>query len=860
MSTLLQDFDKKVESIVSMGYTPEEAKQALEENEGDVDDAIDFLFSKGRVSPHSPAATRKASTYSEDDMTVSDVTVSDVTVSGSTQSQLITTEQTRATPSFSLMALASAERKTRYHPASHTPGMYKNGIDRVVSPPQTDPPTGTTSLPNLPVPANKNACAYGVVDPAAVHIKNSKTFSEPVMASSATGEKRQAVKDFDVEAQSNKSSSRESMPHPALNTNQTLRMHPHQPSISPGAFAIVGGGARDVAIVGGGARDDLMTGSHQQPLHQAVTAELVDPDQENQILEQRLQEELEAEHKRAAVAQVVSEEELKSCHWRRVICIIGFVLAVFAVALGVSLKFARPLSPPGAPEPTLAPTFPPPPQEIIDLIAPKSFDDGASLYDSSSPQSAAARWLADNEQLGNYTNRRKLQRYALATLYYSTNGDDWTEKQKWLSDSNECVDWWVKDFDSENTLLKCDTANAITLLLIENNNMVGTLPDEIAFLSDSMFDLRMYSNDIKGTLPSTLEFMTMMKILDLRSNRLSGSIPTTLGRLTALQDLRLYENSLVGVIPTEMALMTSLKDLRLQSNKLNGTISGTTFGSLTALDTLQLSENNFTSTIPTEIGLLTLLEELKLHRNNLTGPLPEIGLLTALEKFACHDNTLTGPLPTELGLLTALKDELRMEDNDFTGIIPSEIALLSSLEILRLGGNSLTGTIHANIGLLPALKRLELHANLLTGSIPTELGLLTLMSDLRLYANNLTGTVLQEFTQFVDLKGLNLHNNSLTGTLPEFGYLTRIKDLRAGFNMLSGSIPTSIARLTSLEELMLSNNMLTGTIPPLENFTNLQKVHLYNNSFSGAFTCPVDVIDCYISCFVPNSTACRSLL
>eukprot|EP00544_Gedaniella_sp_CCMP2646_P003930 CAMPEP_0202480396 /NCGR_PEP_ID=MMETSP1361-20130828/405_1 /ASSEMBLY_ACC=CAM_ASM_000849 /TAXON_ID=210615 /ORGANISM="Staurosira complex sp., Strain CCMP2646" /LENGTH=581 /DNA_ID=CAMNT_0049107827 /DNA_START=737 /DNA_END=2479 /DNA_ORIENTATION=+ len=402
----------------------------------------------------------------------------------------------------------------------------------------------------------------------------------------------------------------------------------------PGAFAI--GSTSDIAR---NDNDDLMTGSTQPSLREITTAELVDPDQENQILERRLQEELERERQNAAVAEVVKESELKTCRWRRVACVVGFVLVALVVALSVSLT--RPPKSIETAPPTPAPTYSPPPQEIIDLITPVSFDGGESLMDPTSPQSFAARWLAVNAELASYSDERKLQRYALATFYFSTDGDAWEDKQKWLTDSNECIDWWVEELETDDTKLECDASNAITLLLMGENNIAGTLPDEIAFLSNSLAELKLNDNKIGGTLPSTLGLMSRLRDLELNSNKFTGLVPSELGLMTTLEDLRIDDNELNGTIPTETVLMVSLDTLRLQSNNLVGTISPTMISSLVLLDTLRLSSNEFTGSIPTEIGLLTLLEELKLNENKLSGPMPsEIGLLTLLKDFACHENEL----------------------------------------------------------------------------------------------------------------------------------------------------------------------------------------------------------------------------
>lgn len=805
MGTVSQE---SIDELVSLGYSAEQARYALEQTEGDVDDAIDFLFSKGRKGNRA-SVPNKAILNTDDDVSVAD--------SIDTQQQIApdlenAAKQKQASPTrrVSLTELTDNEDVAPVNLSATT-----NSPTSVLSAPTKMMDDETDSIYDYAVDVDYEKCSLKASTPP------SETFLVTTQA------------------------------------RQTSR----PPNVTPGAFPMHGRrpvtATNNNLVTGGSQQPQPVNAVEAQPLGQ-VEAELVDPDLENQILEQRLQEKLDQERTKAVVAQVVDEDELKTCHWRRVACVVGVVLVALAIALAVTLT----RSPAAPPTPTMAPTFSPLPDAIKELVVPASFDGGASLSDPSSPQSAAARWLAE-AHLDNYTDARKLQRYALATLYYSTNGDKWEDKQNWLSDSDECKDWWNKPSDEGGEKkLECDTSGSVTILTIEKNNLQGSLPDEIAFLSNSLFELMLNENVIGGTLSSTLGSMSRLKKLDLRGNNITSTIPSDFGRLTTLETLRLYENELTGTIPSEMALMTSLEDLRLHKNKLDGELVPTIIGSLTKLDTLSLAENDFTGSIPTEIGLLSLLKELKLQRNHLTGELPtRIGLLTLLEKFACHENSLIGALPSEIGLLVALKDEFRAGSNHFNGSIPSEFASLSNLKSLRLGDNNLTGAILSSLGMLPGLKRLELHDNTLSGRLPEELGLLTMMTYLRLAGNNLTGTILSEFSQaFADLKSLSLHNNSFTGTLSPFGNLTALKNLDIGFNILSGSIPSSISRLSSLETLKLSNNALTGTIPQvIYNFTNIQKIHLFNNSFVGNSTCPPTITDCFLSCFDEGNSSCQML-
>ena len=564
--------DEKVASIVAAGYSKAQAKQALYENDGNVDDAIDSLFLKGRKSQRDVASNP---TFDDEDVTVTDDSLASGAAAVASSGPSIVAGQfsqtrrssdttlSQITPSLGAAVIQSSRRPSG------------RGNSSAAARPKA-PPRDTSYQKGIRTEENKDADSVGA-DTA------SKTSVSGASRSSARQHQR--------------------------GTTSEPRAHA---AALPGAFAI----GSNIAIARND-NDDLMTGSTQPSLREITTAELVDPDQENQILERRLQEELERERQNAAVAEVVKESELKTCRWRRVACVVGFVLVALVVALSVSLT--RPPKSIETAPPTPAPTYSPPPQEIIDLITPVSFDGGESLMDPTSPQSFAARWLAVNAELASYSDERKLQRYALATFYFSTDGDAWEDKQKWLTDSNECIDWWVEELEADDTKLECDASNAITLLLMEENNIAGTLPDEIAFLSNSLAELKLNDNKIGGTLPSTLGLMSRLRDLELNSNKFTGQVPSELGLMTTLEDLRIDDNELNGTIPTETVLMVSLDTLRLQSNNLVGTISPTMISSLVLLDTLRLSSNEFTGSIPTEIGLLTLLEELKLNENKLSG-------------------------------------------------------------------------------------------------------------------------------------------------------------------------------------------------------------------------------------------------
>ena len=158
----------------------------------------------------------------------------------------------------------------------------------------------------------------------------------------------------------------------------------------------------------------------------------------------------------------------------------------------------------------------------------------SALKRENSPQSKALRWLRNNTFLEDYPLPRRLQRFALATFYYSTGGERrWTRRDGWLSDDNECT--W---FETDDALdFRCDG------------------------LDEQMKRLRLSSNDLRGTLPLELSLITSLEVIDLSRNMLTGFIPSSFGDMSVLREVYLVDNFLSGSIPREIGGATKLEIL-----------------------------------------------------------------------------------------------------------------------------------------------------------------------------------------------------------------------------------------------------------------------------------------------------------
>ena len=240
-----------------------------------------------------------------------------------------------------------------------------------------------------------------------------------------------------------------------------------------------------------------------------------------------------------------------------------------------------------------------------------------ALDDPLSPQSLALRWLESSANSAVTTEESYLQRYALATLYFATSGDGWTENTSWLSNTNECS--WKST--KPTSIGICDPLGRYLELQLESNNLRGSLPPELVLLSNSLKVISLLGNSIVGTVPTFIVDMKSLERFDVSSNQLRGPIPEVLGQATSLKQLTLYDNNLFSTIPASLGSLNRLEVLDLGSNDLSGTVPST-FGQLSRLVGLSVFGNFLTGSLPTELSNLAALELLYVDSNDLGPPLP----------------------------------------------------------------------------------------------------------------------------------------------------------------------------------------------------------------------------------------------
>ncbi|CAB9506522.1 Leucine-rich repeat receptor-like protein kinase [Seminavis robusta] len=343
------------------------------------------------------------------------------------------------------------------------------------------------------------------------------------------------------------------------------------------------------------------------------------------------------------------------------------------------------------------------------------------------PQTQAFQWLIEDAALWNYSSTSRLyQRFALATLYYATQGKLWHDKANWLDYNQHECDWFaanefriggppvLADSPCGDGTVNKTSDGIFKRLWLPDNNLNGTFP----------------SNEIYGML-TNLESINLFKNPALTGSAMSSQI----GQLSNLSMISFSICAVSGTVPSEIGLLSSSLEIMYfskikqwtpaaTSKPHNRLISGmlpTELGLLTALKHLSFNNNFLSGTLPTELGALPSLELFQIPGNNVTGSFPsELGQTRLLYLYV-YDNRMTGVLPTELGLLRNMT-HAHLYHNSFQGRVPSQVGALTSMKELMLAGNSLHGSMPSELANLSALRMLYLaHNPEMTGSFPTQL-------------------------------------------------------------------------------------------------------------------------------------------
>lgn len=251
------------------------------------------------------------------------------------------------------------------------------------------------------------------------------------------------------------------------------------------------------------------------------------------------------------------------------------------------------------------------------------------------------------------------ERDILTDIYEACGGDQWYRRDFWLSQTDIC-NWHG---------VGCENGR-VTLINLQENNLVGTFPQSVyhlpelrsLILSSNLLDEIRFDNasnarnlqelrvdDCSVWYFFGIEKMTSLTLFDAGFNAIMGEFPWQVLELPNLRFLSLRGNAFTGRLPPSLGQgLPNLRILRVDDNRLEGTIPS--FSQSKSLTHVFLGTNQFSGSIPADF-----LES-----------------VPAAEKITVDlsNNKLTGSIPTSLGRLDQLSIYLR--NNRIEGI-PNEL-------------------------------------------------------------------------------------------------------------------------------------------------------------------------------------------
>ena len=182
---------------------------------------------------------------------------------------------------------------------------------------------------------------------------------------------------------------------------------------------------------------------------------------------------------------------------------------------------------------------------------------------------------------------------ALVDFYHSLNGNNWYDNSGWefaqpdssLEPSDICGTYYPRPFG-----INCSDTHHVTEITIDNNNLVGTIPESIGNLTVLWGFLIGDSLSLTGTIPETMYDLVAIKYFGLLGTNVTGTISDSIGKWQYLLSLMLVRNNM---------------DININFNN--------NLCKLTTLQVIELLDNtNMYGTIPQCIEQLTSLQQLEI--------------------------------------------------------------------------------------------------------------------------------------------------------------------------------------------------------------------------------------------------------
>jgi len=234
--------------------------------------------------------------------------------------------------------------------------------------------------------------------------------------------------------------------------------------------------------------------------------------------------------------------------------------------------------------PTQAPSVAPTPGAVLELLSElegryPSYDGYLQAFNNSDTiQHKALFWATGEGNPGGLSGSdpRMISRFALATFYFATNGDEWVRCKRDGTNCDAGAEWLLADDECGWLAITCaDGTSDVTQIFFPptgqagENNVGGYLPFELSFLTE-LTRITISRNGIGGSIPAF--DLTKLEAVILSENRISGELPSSLiNNNQKLRQIRLQGNQ-ISQLPQDPIRSSVLTILNLQNNALEGPI------------------------------------------------------------------------------------------------------------------------------------------------------------------------------------------------------------------------------------------------------------------------------------------------
>ena len=174
-----------------------------------------------------------------------------------------------------------------------------------------------------------------------------------------------------------------------------------------------------------------------------------------------------------------------------------------------------------------------------------------------------------------------------------------------------------------------------------------------------------------GTFPvEVLELHATLEKLHLSWNMLVGTIPLSIDRLSLLTDLQIAGNDFHGALPSGIGVLENLEKLRIDETLISGILPAAELSYLPRLQSFSASR------------------DVKSGRK-IVGQLPPFDKVPSLESLFLNGQDISGPIPSNFLSSSIYAREVILTDNEITGTVPLELDTHENIN-LELAGNMIS--------------------------------------------------------------------------------------------------------------------------------------------------------------------------